>query len=124
MSTPQQPTQTPKEEKKVEAKPETVRTVVTEIEESLGAKATKLANIKATQWLEDTWSVISRRVLDTAQRGLFRCAIRFEDVIPQDIENQSRLLKLLEKQNLKGTWKPINEGAGVQLDILWGPDFL
>lgn len=127
-----QPTpQTPKEDRTASIKVETItpkvestKTVVTEIEESLGARATKLANIKATQWLEDTWSVITRRVLDTAQRGLFRCAIRFEDVIPQDAENQSRLLKLIEKQNLKGTWKPINEGAGVQLDIQWGQGFL
>jgi len=111
------PTTTPKEEK-------ITRTVVQDVEESLGSRATKIANVKATQWLEDAWSVITRRVLDTAQRGLFRCAIRFEDVIPLDPENQSRLLKLLEKQNLNGTWKPLNEGTGCQLDILWGSDYL
>jgi len=100
------------------------RTIVQDIEESLGSRATRIANVKATQWLEDAWSVITRRVLDTAQRGLFRCAIRFEDVIPLDPENQNRLLKLLEKQNLSGTWKPLNEGTGVQLDIQWGEEHL
>jgi len=114
--TPQTPSPTPKEERKPE------QTIVQDIEESLGSRATKLANVKATQWLEDAWSVITRRVLDTAQRGLFRCALRFEDVIPLDPENQNRLLKLLEKQNLKGTWKTLPEG--VQLDILWGNDHL
>jgi len=119
----QTPAQTPKEERKTETST-TIVNVVQDIEESLGSRANKIANVKATQWLEDAWSVITRRVLDTATRGLFRCALRFEDVIPLDPENQSRLLKLLEKQNLKGTWKPINEGVGVQLDIQWGSEHL
>jgi len=117
----QTPVPTPKEERKIET---STPTIVQDIEESLGSRANKIANVKATQWLEDAWSVITRRVLDTAQRGLFRCALRFEDVIPLDPENQSRLLKLLEKQNLKGTWRPLNEGTGVQLDIQWGSEHL
>jgi len=100
------------------------------IEESLGAKATMIAQTKANQWLNDTWQVIMKTVLDTAERGLFHCNLRFVEVIPQDPENQSRLLKILQKQNLKGTFKGIerDEEKGTEdaviLTITWSPELL
>jgi len=94
-----------------------------QIEESLGAKATKIAQEKASQWLDHSWAVIQKLVLDTAARGLFHATIRFEDVVPQDPENQARLLKILGKQNLKGTFKNVGESS-VDLNIMWGLDFL
>eukprot|EP01115_Flamella_aegyptia_P002513 TRINITY_DN136590_c0_g1_i1.p1 TRINITY_DN136590_c0_g1~~TRINITY_DN136590_c0_g1_i1.p1 ORF type:complete len:112 (-),score=27.82 TRINITY_DN136590_c0_g1_i1:28-363(-) len=93
------------------------------VEETLGYRATKIAGQKASQWLDDTWSVITRLVMDTAQRGLFHCTVRFEDVIPQDPENQARLIKILQRQNLKGSFKTREDG-GVQLEISWGSEFL
>eukprot|EP01114_Cavostelium_apophysatum_P012721 TRINITY_DN290_c0_g2_i2.p1 TRINITY_DN290_c0_g2~~TRINITY_DN290_c0_g2_i2.p1 ORF type:complete len:131 (+),score=18.41 TRINITY_DN290_c0_g2_i2:52-393(+) len=99
-----------------------------QIEESLGARATAIAQSKATQWLNDTWVVIQKTVLDTAERGLFHCNIRFVDVIPQDQENQSRLLKILQKQNLRGTFKTMerDEEKGTEeavvLTITWSPE--
>lgn len=53
------------------------------IEESLGARATRIAQEKASQWLDDTWAVIQKTILDTAARGLFHCTLRFVDVVPQ-----------------------------------------
>jgi len=100
------------------------------IEESLGARATAIAQMKATQWLNDTWQVIQKAVLDTAGRGLFHCNLRFVEVIPQDAENQARLLKILQKQNLKGTFKTIDRDEekgteeAVVLTITWSPEFI
>eukprot|EP00027_Filamoeba_sp_ATCC50430_P011053 CAMPEP_0168550358 /NCGR_PEP_ID=MMETSP0413-20121227/5595_1 /TAXON_ID=136452 /ORGANISM="Filamoeba nolandi, Strain NC-AS-23-1" /LENGTH=113 /DNA_ID=CAMNT_0008580809 /DNA_START=30 /DNA_END=371 /DNA_ORIENTATION=- len=99
-------------------------------EESLGQKATRVAAERANKWLEDTWRVIEKTVLDTAARGLFHCTLRFTDVVPQDSENQRRLLKILEKQNIAGTFKNVeaNEEAEteayVSLYLSWGPDLL
>jgi len=99
------------------------------IEESLGEKATRIAQQKASQWLDNTWLVIQKTVLDTANRGLFHCKLRFVDVVPQDTENQLRLLKILAKQNLKGVFKTgdpksADEEAYVDLIISWGTDSL
>eukprot|EP01098_Paradermamoeba_levis_P002768 TRINITY_DN1326_c0_g1_i2.p1 TRINITY_DN1326_c0_g1~~TRINITY_DN1326_c0_g1_i2.p1 ORF type:complete len:122 (-),score=43.91 TRINITY_DN1326_c0_g1_i2:72-392(-) len=96
------------------------------IEETLGVRATKIAQEKAAQWLDDTWNVIQKRVLDTATRGLFHCTIHFEDLVPQDPENQRRLLKILQQQNLKGEFETIAlnpEASGkTSLKISWGND--
>jgi len=105
------------------ATPKTSEVIAFHIEESLGAKATRIAQERASQWLEHTWTVIQKLVLDIAARGLFHATIRFEDVVPQDPENQSRLLKILQKQNLKGTFKSVGENS-VDLNIVWGTDFL
>jgi hypothetical protein len=40
----------------------------------------------------------------------------------QDPENQKALLKLLQKQNLRGEFKPIENG--VELTISWGSELL
>jgi len=100
------------------------------IEESLGFKATKIAQAKASRWLDDTWQVIQKTILDTAERGLFHCTLRFVDVVPRDSENQARLLKILSKQNLRGTFKTVDRDEEkeveehVILSIEWGPELL
>lgn len=100
------------------------------MEESLGARATRIAQTKAAQWLDDTWAIIQKTVLDTAARGLFHCTLRFVDVVPQDAENQGRLLKILQKQNLSGKFTVVERDeeketeAGVDLTITWGNDLL
>ncbi len=94
----------------------------------IGAKATKIAQQKATAWLEGAWPVIQKTVLDTAERGLFKCNLRFVDVVPQDPENQARLLKLLQKQNLWGTFKTTERDeeneSFVTLTVSWGPELI
>jgi len=100
------------------------------IEESLGAKATRIAQNNSTHWLDDTWPVIQKTVLDTSARGLFHCTLRFVDVVPQDPENQARLLKILAKQNLRGVFKQVerdpmsDQEAAVDLTISWSTDLL
>eukprot|EP00727_Mastigamoeba_balamuthi_P011218 m51a1_g6719 hypothetical protein (112) ;mRNA; r:157476-158090 len=100
------------------------------IEESVGLVATRLAETKASSWLDTVWPVIQKKVMDTATRGLFHCQLRFEDDVPLDPVNQARISKLLEKQNLKAdfTVTDIDEERGVPghvtLKIHWGPALL
>jgi len=92
------------------------------LEETLGARATRLAQEKAKVWLDSTYDVIQKAVVNMADQGLFHCTLRFEDLVPQDPENQQRLLKVLQKQNLKGEFHPIE--SGVELQISWGIEHL
>jgi len=91
-------------------------------DETLGARATRIASEKAKLWLDSTFQVIQKTVLNMADQGLFHCTLRFEDLVPQDHENQVRLLKLLAKQNLKGEFKTIENGT--ELQISWGNELL
>jgi len=91
-------------------------------EETLGAKATRLAQEKAKIWLDSTFQVIQKTVLNMADQGLFHCTLRFEDLVPQDPENQQRLIKILQKQNLHGQFKNIE--SGVELSVSWGAELL
>jgi len=90
--------------------------------ETLGSKATRIAQEKAKQWLDSTYNVIQKTVLNMADQGLFHATLRFEDLVPQDPENQQRLLKTLAKQNVKGEFKGIE--SGVELSVSWGTDLL
>eukprot|EP01102_Stenamoeba_stenopodia_P008747 TRINITY_DN2551_c0_g1_i1.p2 TRINITY_DN2551_c0_g1~~TRINITY_DN2551_c0_g1_i1.p2 ORF type:complete len:104 (+),score=26.50 TRINITY_DN2551_c0_g1_i1:73-384(+) len=96
--------------------------VTVEAEQTLGAMATRIASDKAKQWVDQTFQVIRKKVLDMSEQGLFHCTIRFEDTVPQDPVNQERILKLLAKQNLKGEFKTLEES--VELYITWGHHLL
>eukprot|EP01100_Stratorugosa_tubuloviscum_P006720 TRINITY_DN285_c1_g5_i1.p1 TRINITY_DN285_c1_g5~~TRINITY_DN285_c1_g5_i1.p1 ORF type:complete len:105 (-),score=53.85 TRINITY_DN285_c1_g5_i1:73-387(-) len=96
---------------------------ISETEQTLGAVATHIASEKAKTWLDDTFKVIRKSVLDMAEQGLFHCTIVFEDLLPQDPVNQERILKLLSKQNLKGEFQAL-ETSSVQLVIHWGQHLL
>ena len=74
---------------------------LTHIEQGLGSRATRLAESKASAWIASVVPVIERRVLETAERGLFHCQLRFEDDVPMDPVNQKRIEKMLERQNLR-----------------------
>mmetsp|Transcript_8662 Transcript_8662/g.14928 ORF Transcript_8662/g.14928 Transcript_8662/m.14928 type:complete len:104 (+) Transcript_8662:33-344(+) len=103
---------------------------MTSKEESLGVKASKLAQVVASKWLDDAWTIIQKKVLDTANRGLFHATVRFTDIVPQDPQNQIRLLKILEREQLKGKFTDFvadgekDEESGVTLTITWGNEFL
>mmetsp|Transcript_39246 Transcript_39246/g.95994 ORF Transcript_39246/g.95994 Transcript_39246/m.95994 type:complete len:98 (-) Transcript_39246:1198-1491(-) len=97
---------------------------MTSKEDSLGVQATKVATEVAAKWLDDAYQVINKQVMDTAKRGLFHCKIRFTDVVPQDRVNQARLLKLLQRDGLHGSFRAFEATdsgeAGVELIISWG----
>eukprot|EP01108_Squamamoeba_japonica_P004385 TRINITY_DN3467_c0_g1_i1.p1 TRINITY_DN3467_c0_g1~~TRINITY_DN3467_c0_g1_i1.p1 ORF type:complete len:118 (-),score=37.73 TRINITY_DN3467_c0_g1_i1:54-359(-) len=100
---------------------------MTSKEESLGVKASKIAQGVASKWLDDAWQIIQKKVLDTANRGLFHAQLRFTDIVPQDPQNQQRLLKILEREQLSGRFDVFegndekDEESGVTLSITWGP---
>ena len=93
-------------------------------------KASKIAQVVASKWLDDAWTTIQKKVLDTANRGLFHCQIRFTDIVPQDEQNQQRLLKILEREQLKGSFEPFQPDvekdleSGCTLLISWGTHLL
>jgi hypothetical protein len=95
-----------------------------------GVKASKIAQQVASKWLDDAWTTIQKKVLDTANRGLFHCQIRFTDIVPQDEQNQQRLLKILEREQLKGAFETFkadqekDEDSGCTLLISWGTHLL
>jgi len=107
---------------KAAAKPSATPATTSSQEESLGSRATRIAQEKARGWLDSTYHVIQKTVLNMADQGLYHCTLRFEDLVPQDPENQQRLIKLLAKQNLKGEFKTIE--SGVELSISWGVEYL
>lgn len=95
-----------------------------------GVKASKIAQGVASKWLDDAWMTIQKKVLDTANRGLFHCQIRFTDIVPQDEQNQQRLLKILEREQLRGSFEAFkadaekDEESGCTLHISWGTHLL
>lgn len=54
-----------------------------------GARATSRASSAAGTWIESTWPIIEKSVLQRADAGLFHCRMRFEDTIPQDPATQN-----------------------------------
>jgi len=90
--------------------------------ETVGARATRVAQEKAKQWIEHTYPVIIKSVTSMAEQGLFHCTVRFEDPVPSDPVNQSTLVKLLARQNLSAKWKQTTNGA--ELVVEWGPEYL
>lgn len=98
-----------------------IRMQVDRNEETLGAVATRRSAERAQEWLQATYSVISKTVLSQAGQGLFRAVIRFEDAHePQDLVNQKALIKLLRSQDLQGQFKKVDEDV-FELHITWGP---
>lgn len=93
-----------------------------ELTRSTGAKATSRATAAASSWLESTWPIIEKAVLQRADEGLFHCRMRFEDTIPQDPATQRRLVKLLRSHNLVGSFTHFD--GGVELAMRWGPAYL
>jgi len=81
-----------------------------------------LATKAANAWLEVTYVVIQKTLLGQAEHGIFRCTLRFEDLVPQDPTIQKILLKRLLLQNIAGKFSPVE--GGVELKLHWGPQLL
>eukprot|EP01115_Flamella_aegyptia_P012925 TRINITY_DN6644_c1_g3_i1.p1 TRINITY_DN6644_c1_g3~~TRINITY_DN6644_c1_g3_i1.p1 ORF type:complete len:100 (-),score=27.85 TRINITY_DN6644_c1_g3_i1:94-393(-) len=86
---------------------------------SIGEIASRIAKQRFDEWVESSMIVIKKTVLDMAERGLFHCTIRFEDILPQDPINQNRFIEFLKTQHLEGRFSKLEESGNVQLDLSW-----
>ena len=97
------------------------------LQETLGERATRVAEDKATQWLAMALPVTETAVLEAAERGLFHCQMRFEDDVPKDPVNQQRMRKILAKQGIACSFtcaefdvQRVMPG-NVTMKLHWGP---
>eukprot|EP00276_Gloeochaete_wittrockiana_P016299 CAMPEP_0184350614 /NCGR_PEP_ID=MMETSP1089-20130417/39531_1 /TAXON_ID=38269 ORGANISM="Gloeochaete wittrockiana, Strain SAG46.84" /NCGR_SAMPLE_ID=MMETSP1089 /ASSEMBLY_ACC=CAM_ASM_000445 /LENGTH=92 /DNA_ID=CAMNT_0026683467 /DNA_START=30 /DNA_END=308 /DNA_ORIENTATION=+ len=84
---------------------------------NLGQQANAIAEAKFQEWVESSMVVIRKTVIDMANRGLYHCNIRFEDILPQDPVNQEKFIQFLAKEGLAGNFLKLEQG--VQLTLSW-----
>lgn len=97
------------------------------LQETLGERATRVAEEKARAWLSMALPVTETAVLEAAERGLFHCQMRFEDDVPKDPVNQQRMRKVLAKQGIACSFtcaefdvQRVMPG-NVTMKLHWGP---
>eukprot|EP00008_Paramoeba_atlantica_P002808 CAMPEP_0201487082 /NCGR_PEP_ID=MMETSP0151_2-20130828/11083_1 /ASSEMBLY_ACC=CAM_ASM_000257 /TAXON_ID=200890 /ORGANISM="Paramoeba atlantica, Strain 621/1 / CCAP 1560/9" /LENGTH=96 /DNA_ID=CAMNT_0047872019 /DNA_START=35 /DNA_END=325 /DNA_ORIENTATION=+ len=90
-------------------------------QDSIGVRATQIANQKGKEWMDQAMIVVEKTVVNLANQGLFRATIRFEESLIADKNNQTTLLKRLARENLHGSFK--TEGEVVELIVEWGNEY-
>ena len=97
------------------------------LQETLGERATRVAEEKARAWLSMALPVTETAVLEAAARGLFHCQMRFEDDVPKDPVNQQRMRKVLAKQGIACSFTCAEFAVqrvmpgNVTMRLHWGP---
>uniref|UniRef100_A0A7S4NZT9 Uncharacterized protein n=1 Tax=Paramoeba aestuarina TaxID=180227 RepID=A0A7S4NZT9_9EUKA len=87
-------------------------------ENTIGARATEIANSRAKEWIDQAMPMVEKTVLALAGQGLYRATVRFEESLITDENNQQMMVKRLARENIHGEFKEIENG--VELSLSWG----